>query len=240
MKFRTFAATITAILLAFPLTAADIPELVPTISVSGTAEVTMYPDTAEFTITASFTEDTTEEAREKTSEMINTAADILINRFGISKEDISTSYITAYPEYQWRDDEKVLIGQRVSQSLDVSTDRLESIGEIYTELMALDGITLSDVSLDKADKSEEYREARMNAVRDAYAKASAYAEAAGVSVGQILSISDSSTYAAPLYRSANMMLASADTASKVSTPTEFYSGEISVSASVSIMYGIDQ
>ena len=86
MKFRTFAATITAILLAFPLTAADIPELVPTISVSGTAEVTMYPDTAEFTITASFTEDTTEEAREKTSEMINTAIEALVN-LGTSSYD---------------------------------------------------------------------------------------------------------------------------------------------------------
>ena len=159
---------------------------------------------------------------------------------GLDTEDIETSYISAYPEYQWKDDERILIGQRVSQSIEVKLHDIDAIGDVYTRLMSIDGISLSDVTLDKEDKSEEYREARMEAVHDAYEKASAFAEAAGVKVGSVISISDNSSYASPIYRSANMMLAAADSTAKVSAPTEFYSQEITVSATVSVVYGIDQ
>ncbi|MBO8435730.1 MAG: SIMPL domain-containing protein [Spirochaetes bacterium] len=225
-------------LVALPLGAADIPSYIPTISVSGTAEVSMQPDTASFDITASFVENTTEEARARTSQMINSAVEILTSEFEVIEDDLSSTYISCYPEYQWKDDERVLVGQRASQTLSVKLHDLDIIGDVYQRLMSLDGISLSDVSLDKADKSYEYREARMNAVQDAYNKASAYAEAAGVKIGSVLSISDGSSYAAPLYRSANLMLASAEAATADSIPTEFYTGDITVSANVSIVYAI--
>ena len=240
MRGKVILAALAAVLAAFPLCAADSAPFTPTISVSGNAEVSMQPDTAAFSITASFTENTTEEAREKTSEMINNAVGILREEFGVQESDLSTSYISAYPEYSWKDDERILIGQRASQTVDVRFRDLDSIGNVYERLMSLDGISLSDVTLDKEDKSAEYSQARMEAVRNAYEKASDYAEAAGVEVGSVLSISDSSSYAAPVYRSANMMLASADAAAAKSIPTEFYSGEITVSASISIVYSIAQ
>ena len=236
---RVFAVMLVAFMALGAVFAADIPDYIPTISVSGRAEVTMQPDTASFQISASSVEATTDEARIKTSEMINTAVSILMNSFGITEDDLATSYISASPEYQWIDDEKVLVGQRATQTVDVKTKNLDSIGSIYEELMKIDGITVSDVTLDKKDKSEEYREARMEAVKDAYAKAEAYLEAAGAKVGRILSITDGSSYATPIYRTANLMLASADTAAK-EVSTEYYTDDISVSASVSIVYEIVQ
>lgn len=237
MKAKTLAVA-AALILALPLSAASNADYIPTISVSGSAEVSMAPDTASFTVTASFVENTTEEAREKTATLIANAVNILKENYSIPEENLSTEYISASPEYGYVDDERVIIGQRATQSINVTLKDLDSIGDIYTELMALDGISLSDVSLDKEDKSEELREARMNAVQDAYSKASAYAEAAGVRVGKVLSISDSS-YAAPMYR-ANMMLAAADAAIAESTPITFYSDDITVSASVSLTYAIEQ
>ena len=240
MRIVKHATIMLLMFIALPLAAADIPEYLPTISVSGSAEVSMQPDTASFDITAAFTESTTEEARERTSRMINEAVSILLNEFQVTEDDLSSTYISCYPEYQWKDDERVLAGQRASQTLSVELHDLDIIGDVYQRLMSLDGITLSDVSLDKTDKSEEYREARMAAVRDAYAKASAYAEASGVQIGSVLSISDSSSYAVPLYRSANLMLASAEASSADAIPTEFYAGDITVSANVSIVYSIAQ
>ena len=239
MKSKVLAAA-AALIIVLPLSAAEIPEFIPTISVSGNSEVSMAPDTARFTVTASFLEDTTAEAREKTTEMIADAVSILTEKYGVQEEDLSTEYISAYPEYQYVDNERILIGQRATQEVDITLRNIDNIGDIYTDLMALDGITLSDVSLDKADKSEEYREARMNAVKDAYEKASSYAEAAGVKVGKILSISDNSLYAAPIYRSANLMLAAADASSAKAAPITYYSNDITVSSSVSIVYAIEQ
>ena len=230
---RLLTATIMAAMVLTAVSAADIPDYIPTISVSGSATVTMQPDTASFQISASSVEATTEEARVKTSEMIGKAIGILKDEFGIAEDDLATSYIAASPEFEWRDDERVLVGQRATQRIDVETEDLDAIGDIYQELMGIDGIEISDVTLDKKDKSEEYREARMKAVEDAYAKADAYLEAAGAEVG------NGSSYSAPLYRTANLMLASADTVSKA-VPTEYYTDDISVSASVSIVYEIIQ
>ena len=240
MKGKMIAAITLLAIAVMPLAAADIPDYIPTISVSGSAEVSMKPDTAYFSITASFTEETTEEARAKVSEMIGNAAEILTSEFGLSADDLSTSYISASPEYQWKDDERILIGQKAVQTLEITLHDIDSIGPVYDRLMSLSGISISDVTLDKEDKSEEYRQARMDAVRDAYSKAEAFAQAAGVEVGSILSITDGTAYGTPLYRSANLMLASADAAYAEASPTVFYSGEITVSASVSIIYSISQ
>ena len=240
MKGKMIAAITLLAIAVMPLAAADIPDYIPTISVSGSAEVSMKPDTAYFSITASFTEETTEEARAKVSEMIGNAAEILTSEFGLSADDLSTSYISASPEYQWKDDERILIGQKAVQTLEITLHDIDSIGPLYDRLMSLSGISISDVTLDKEDKSEEYRQARMDAVRDAYSKAEAFAQAAGVEVGSILSITDGTSYGTPLYRSANLMLASADAAYAEASPTVFYSGEITVSASVSIIYSISQ
>ena len=240
MKGKMIAAIMLLAIAVMPLAAADIPDYIPTISVSGSAEVSMKPDTAYFSITASFTEETTEEARAKVSEMIGNAAEILTSEFGLSADDLSTSYISASPEYQWKDDERILIGQKAVQTLEITLHDIDSIGPVYDRLMSLSGISISDVTLDKEDKSEEYRQARMDAVRDAYSKAEAFAQAAGVEVGSILSITDGTSYGTPLYRSANLMLASADAAYAEASPTVFYSGEITVSASVSIIYSISQ
>ncbi len=234
MKAKALLIVAAAMLMAMPVAASD----VATISVTGSATVDLEPDTASFTITAAFTEATTKEAREKTAVMIGNAVSILTSQFGVAEDDLETTYISASTEYSWIDDERVLTGQRATQSLNVKFRNLDAIGDVYTELMELDGITLSDVSLDKEDKSEGYSEARIKAVQDAYRKASDFAEAAGVKVGKVLSISDNSSYSAPLYRSANLMLASADVAAE-STPITFYSSDISVSATVSIVYAIE-
>ena len=240
-NMRKAAAIIAVIsaMAAMPLVAADIPDYVPTISVSGSAEVKVEPDTASFTITATFIEETSAEAMEKASAMIGSAIDILGSGFGVEDDDLTTAYISVAPEYRWVDDEQVLAGQKAVQRVDVKLRDLSLIGDVYTSLMALDGISVSDVSMDKSDKSAEYREARMAAVRDAYAEASAYAEAAGAKVGRVLSISDGSSYAAPLYRSANLMMAAAE-AMPAKDAASYYAGDITVSASVSIIYEIIQ
>ena len=209
------------------------------ISVSGSAEISAYPDIAEFTVTATATKDTTEEARIAVSSMTNEAAGILKSEFGVAEEDITTSMISAYPEYRWTEDGNELIGQRANESISVVIRDIEDLGDIYTRLLGINGIEISNVSLDKEDKSEEYREARVNAMKDAYSKAEAYLEAVNAKVGKLISVSDSSSYATPLYRSANLMLASADTSAKA-VSTEYYTDDISVSASVSVIFEIIQ
>ena len=221
---KKFIFTVILIALAIIPAAADDT---PYISVTGKAEVSMQPDTASFQISATAVEDTTDEARIKTSEMVSMAVGILTSEFGVTDENLTTSYLAASPEYEWRDDEKILVGQRATQTINVKVTDLDSIGNIYENLMKIDGITISDVTLG------------VNAMKDAYSKAEAYLEAVNAKVGKLISVSDSSSYATPLYRSANLMLASADTSAKA-VSTEYYTDDISVSTSVSVVFEIIQ
>lgn len=58
----------------------------------------------------------------------------------------------------------------------------------FDRLSSLDGIEISDVTLGKKDKSQEYSDVRKIAFADALSKASAYAEAAEMVLGKPLSI----------------------------------------------------
>lgn len=228
---KVLASALLIMLAVLPLAAEDIT---PTISVSGTAEVSVTPDTAYFTISASSLADTSEEARKLASGTISSAVEILSAEFGVEKEDIRTEMLTIYPEYRWTDGEQILVGQRASQELRITLRDLTLIGSIYDRLSTLNGLSFSSVTLDKADKSAELEKARTEAVIDARTKADTYASAAGVEVGKVLSISESSSYA-PVYRTANMKLMAAD-AEAVST--EYYADDITVSASVSMVFTI--
>ena len=145
-----------------------------TITVSGSAEVSAVPDMASFTLTASFTEQTTKEAMD--------------------------SYIGVSPEYIYKDGERVHTGQSASQSLEITIRNMDSIGPIYGRLSELDGITLSSISLSSTKMAEALKAARIGAVKDARDKAETYAEAAGAVLGSVERISDSSPSYAPLFR----------------------------------------
>ena len=204
------------------------------ISVTGSAEISVRPDMATFTVTATAIRDTTDEARIAVSSMINKAAGILEADFGIPSEDISTTYISAYPEYRWNEGEQVLIGQKANESISVTVHDIEALGDIYTKLMGINGIEISDVSLDKEDKSAELEKARIDAVLDARTKAETYAKAAGAGIGDVLSITDSST-SSVYYPRANIMYAMAADES-ASASTEYRISDITVSSSVSMTY----
>lgn len=205
-----------------------------TISVTGSAKIKLEPDVALFTVSAESIEETSEDARIKTSLMINRAIETLMNDFGVNKDDIKTNYIDISPYYEWQDNQRVLKGQRAGQSVDITLHDISKYGDVFSSLTKIDGISVSTASLDKMDKSKELIEVRKLAIEDAKAKAEAYAEASGVTITGILSIGagGSSGYSAPnvLYAKAAMM----DTESS----TEFYSGSITVSDSVSVVYTI--
>lgn len=207
-----------------------------TIAVSASGTVSQMPDSASLRIYAESYESTTEWARVRTSQMINNAVNILRGDYGVKSADIVTETLSINPYYEWIDGKRMLVSQRASQSINVLLRDIDSIGSIIEDLSQLDGIAISSIQLDVLDKTDMKREARMLAVEEARAKADAYAESAGMKVGEVISISDG-TSISQSYRSAssNMMMAKA-TAESASVSTEYYAGRISVTDSVSIIY----
>lgn len=216
------------------------PVMADGISVTGQAEVSVQPDVAYVTITSSFTEDSMSSARDKVAQEISQVVTDLETLYGISIEDISTSYISSNTVTRWDSDSEsyITIGYRAEQVLNVTVRDISILGDVYDNFMGRDGISMSSPTLDKEDKTDVYRETRTLAVKDARAKADTYAEAAGVKVKSVISISDTSGYQ-PVYGRSNMLMAASAAVADSGVSTEYYLGDITVRSSVSMVFSIE-
>ena len=219
------------ILFAILLASCASTDNIPTVSVTGSASVLMLPDMLSFTVTASRTAETTEEARSTVSMMINSAVEILQNEYAVDDDDIVTAYVSVSPEYSWKDGESILLGQRAVQSVDVTLHDIDAAGKVFQSLSSIDGIGISSITADKENKSLETMKARSFAVQDAHDKAAVYANAAGYVLGDLVSLSDDTVSAIPY---ANRMYAME--AASASDAMSYYVGDISISDSVTAVY----
>ena len=207
-----------------------------TISVSGSSTIYMEPDMASFTVSAEATRETSEEARGETDRIINEAVSVLTEKYGVSVDDIKTNYLTLSPEYSYVDNQRVLVGQRRSQSIDISLSDINQIGPIVEDLAKINGISVGSITLDKKDKTAEIEEARVQAVQDALKKAETYANALGKEVGDVVALTDSSS---PVpYNKGLRVEAAAFAAADQSYSTNFYSYDLTLSDSVSLIVEI--
>ena len=210
-----------------------------TISVQGTGTVTVIPDTASFSITVSELAQTTAEAQQKTNEKIGTLLD-MIKRAGVADSDIATAALSFSPEYQWKEDERVLVGQRVRQTLYVTVRSILSddtlLPSLIDQMGTVSNISVSSIRFSKDDTSAAYEESRVLAMQKAMQKASDYAQTAHMELGEPINVSD---YASNDYLEAprsSVMKADAMMMAESFAPTELPAGKISISSTVSVVF----
>ena len=212
-------------------------KIVPTVSVSASATVSVVPDSASFSFTAESMEATTEEARNASSLMTAKAVEILKDEFGLSEDSFTTDFMQISPYYEWVDGARVLVGQKATQKISIvlSGDNLSKVGKVYDRLSILDGISISSVTYSKLDTTEEIRSVREKAAEEALSKAEAYARGLGKRVGDVISISDGSgvTYTQVNYNSPKLMMAEA---SMDYVSTTIYQEDITLSDSVTVVF----
>ena len=212
-------------------------KIVPTVSGSASATISVIPDSASFSITAESTEPTTEEARNASSLMTEKAVEILKDEFGITEESFTTDFMQISPYYEWVDGQRTLVGQKATQKLSIvlSGDNLSKVGKVYDRLSVLDGISISSVSYSKLDTTEEVRNVREKAAEESLKKAEAYAKGVGKRVGEVISISDGSgvSYTTVTYNSPKLMMAEA---SMDYASTTIYQSDVTLSDSVTVVF----
>ena len=212
-------------------------KIVPTVSVSASATISVIPDSASFSITAESTEPTTEEARNASSLMTEKAVEILKDEFGITEESFTTDFMQISPYYEWVDGQRTLVGQKATQKLSIvlSGENLSKVGKVYDRLSVLDGISISSVSYSKLDTTEEVRNVREKAAEESLKKAEAYAKGVGKRVGEVISISDGSgvSYTTVAYNSPKLMMAEA---SMDYASTTIYQSDVTLSDSVTVVF----
>ncbi|MDY4888877.1 MAG: SIMPL domain-containing protein [Sphaerochaetaceae bacterium] len=207
------------------------------ISVQGTSTVKLEPDVVNFTVRVSETAPTTKEAQQLSNAKVSSVLSIL-DSFGIEKKHITTNNLSFSTDYSWESGKQVFVAERVTQQISVVMHDLAGFSSLIDELGSkLTGISFDSVVFDREDKTEFYREARIKAIEDARSKAESYALASGLTLDIPVSINDGSAYVSSNRVSyPKMMAAEAVATSSMSYDTEVPSGELEISASISVVF----
>ena len=234
------AALLLAVLLTSPAvaqTAQQPPQR--TLTLTGQGEVKSAPDIAVISVGV-LSQERTARAALSANNLAMANALKTIAAAGVAKKDIQTSNLSIQPRYQrpkrsstGEQEPPKIAGYAVSNTVTVTVRKLEDLGDILDAVVSSGINQMNGLSFSIADPAPLRNEARKLAVAEARERAALYAEAAGVTLGKILSISEAGGVLPPQPVARRAMLESAAASVPVAQ------GEQSIRMQVNIVWEIE-
>lgn len=204
------------------------------ISVSGQGIAAAAPDIASLSLGVSTRADTARQARDDAAaSMADLIASLEDN--GIAEKDYHTSQFSIDPDIDFLPNgEEVIRGYRVTSLLSVTVRDPDRVGEVIDDAVDAvgDPIRVQGIAFSIEDAAAVQSEARAQAMADARARAEELAELAGVSLGDPIAISESSSGGQPPI----FFEAFAAREGEVGTPIS--PGQLEVTVTVQVTYAI--
>lgn len=203
------------------------------ISVMGEAVIAATPDMATVSLGVTTQGAAAGGAMRSNSDALAAVMDRLRGA-GIEARDLQTSNLSLNPNWTQTDGTTtpVISGYTASNMLSVRVRDLAILGTVLDAVITDGANTLNGIAFEQSDPRPATDAARKSAVADALAKATLIADAAGVKLGRILSISENIGYSSPMPMMKSMAMDAA------SVPVA--AGEIGVSASVNMVFELAQ
>jgi uncharacterized protein YggE len=169
----------------------------PTITAKGIGRVTGVPDTVVVTMGVETESPQASEALTRNNERTRTVIDLLKGA-GVPEEDIQTSQFSISPRFD--EEGRAIVGYLVTNLLTARVSEQQDTGAIIDAAARAAGndIRVQSVSFEIDDKGDLFADARAEAVEEAEVQAEQLAEAAGVGLGRIRSIKESTTTPPPI------------------------------------------
>jgi uncharacterized protein len=211
-----------------------------TVSVAWEGKSLTSPDTLSINIQISELGKTTKEAQDKANEKITKIKEIL-KEFDIPKQNIQTTNINVYTEYDRTKEERKLLGYRSQQDLNIKVQWegfAEKGGNIMNKISEVGEINVNNVNFIVDDKTKAMEEAREKAFNDATEKAKQLARLWGLSLGKPTMITEQEIqyyYDRPMYAKEMAMDAGAGNTMNEATLSP---GQLELTARVNIVYEI--
>ena len=198
------------------------------ISVSGEFTIYVKPDVATVSFGVETNASTAQEAQAENSSLMNKVISELLAQ-GISREDIQTSDFALYPGYETienaRTGRQMLIGCRCNNAVTVRIKDLSKIGQIIDATVKAGATNVGGISFGVLDPKKYQDQVLAKAVEHARHKAEVMAKAAGVTIKDVINISDGWVSVSSVRKTANFAEAQMD-----ETPIE--PGEVTITATV--------
>ncbi len=161
-----------------------------TVNVQGIASVKAMPDLITVYFNIETDGETTSEAKDANSEILNNLIDALILQ-GFERSEIITENFNVYPNYNWDDGERTQEGYKATHSVKVELpiNDQDLIGPVVDSgVDAGAGISYINFELTQESQNKYKAEAMKLAAEDATIKAEAVAEGFGKKVGKLVSV----------------------------------------------------
>ncbi len=231
------ASTLACAALALPLSpraeAPPAPALGPrTLHVTGDGRVTVTPDVAVLSAGVETTQpDLSRATREVAARMKRVLA--ALAEAGVAEKDVQTTQHEVQVERPWQNGKPgPITGYTVTDEVRITVRDLSRLGAAIDRLTAAGANALHSLSFQKDDPGPERARALVAAYAVARAKAEALAHAAGVTLGEVLQLGES-TQAPPMpVRPLMAMRAEAAAATPIAA------GEVEITANVDVTYAL--
>ena len=200
MKSLLASAVVSATCLAVPALAQTMPP--PAISVTGEANVSVAPDLAQIDGGVTSDAKTAREASEANNAAMGKVL-LALKGAGIDEKDYQTSRLSLQPQFapNYKPSERAsgIVNFRASNRVTVRVRDVTKVAGIIDALVGAGANEIGGINFMVTQASKHLDEAREKAIADARRKAEIYARAAGVTLGEPISISEEGA-PVPLYR----------------------------------------
>jgi uncharacterized protein len=199
MKYLVPAA-VAATLLATPALAQPVPP--PAISVTGEANVSVAPDQAQIDGGVTSDAKTAREASEANNAAMGKVL-LALKSAGIEGKDYQTSRLSLQPQFATpskASERPGIVSFRASNRVTVRIRDVTKVANVIDALVTAGANEIGSINFTVTQASKHLDEAREKAIADARRKAEIYAKAAGVTLGEPISISEEGA-PVPMFRS---------------------------------------
>lgn len=202
------------------------------ITAQGHGEVKVKPDIALVALTVTTqSADQAQAVRQNASK--TTAVLAALRGVSIAGKDIQTQSYTVQPQYDYKPSPPVLTGYQVQNSVQATVRDLTKVG-LVIDKTTVQGAEIGGVSFDLSDRAQSQSRALSLAVASAKAKAGTMADAAGVGLGRLLTMTEGT--GAPVVRPIYTMRTLAAPAASPETPIS--DQQITVTADATLVYAM--
>lgn len=172
-----------------------------TLRVIGNGSVPLAPDAASVTVGVDVTSENLSEAQAEATTMMEAIREAISDR-GIPDEDVQTNAFAVNPVREY-DPQTGLPGPvssfQVTNTVNVTVRSVDDIGDLLDDVVAAGANNIYGIAFFTDEPGDAATEARGLAVRDAQVKAEELADAAGLTLGRILAISESFSPIGPVF-----------------------------------------
>lgn len=201
-------------------------------SVQGEGMVSVAPDMATINVgVSSFDADASKALAQTSGKMDKVMA--VVTAAGVAPKDIQTQQLSLHPRWENRSGtrENEITGYEAVNSLQIRVRDLDALGEVINAVAQVGANRLNGIQFGLQNPRPHQDKARKLAIQDAGAKAKLYADAAGVALGDIMHISESSTGGPRPMAMSGMAMA------REAAPIA--EGELTLSASINVLFALE-